>query len=138
MREKSARDKLPIPAQQREIRKLASVEKRTAQVLAILLVGSLWYQSWPISLGLILGGGVAILNFHWLRRIMEKVIFEKKMIHGLQIFIKFLALLMVIFMIFRYIKVNSVAFIIGISTLLPAIFFEVIRESLRVERKGNR
>ncbi|MCJ7496236.1 MAG: ATP synthase subunit I [Deltaproteobacteria bacterium] len=137
MIETSVRNKLPIPARQREIRKLASIEKRTAQVLALLLVGSLWFQSWSISLGLILGGGVAILNFHWLWRIMEKVIFEKKKIHGLQVLIKFLALLMVIFMIFRFIKVNSVAFIIGISTLLPGIFFGVIQESLRAERKGN-
>jgi len=80
---------------------------------------------------------VAILNFHWLWRIMEKVIFEKKNIHGLQVLIKFLTLLIVIFMIFRFIKVNSVAFIIGISTLLPGIFFGVIQESLRAERKGN-
>jgi len=80
---------------------------------------------------------VAILNFHWLWRIMEKVIFEKKKIHGLQVLIKFLTLLIVIFMIFRFIKVNSVAFIIGISTLLPGIFFGVIQESLRAERKRN-
>ena len=100
-------------------------------------MGSLWFQSWSIALGLILGGGVAILNFHWLWRIMEKVIFEKKKIYGLQVAVKFLALLAAIFLIFHFVKVNSVAFIIGISTLLPGIFFEVIRESLRVERKGN-
>jgi len=127
----------PKTADRQEIQKLISIEKRSAQILALFLLASLWFQSWSISLGLILGGGVAILNFHWLWRIMEKVIFEKKKIHGLQVLIKFLALLMVIFMIFRFIKVNSVAFIIGISTLLPGIFFGVIQESLRAERKGN-
>jgi len=114
-----------------------AIEKRTAQILILLLLASLAFQSWPISLGMVLGGGVAILNFHWLWRIMEKVIFEKKKIHGLQVLIKFLTLLIVIFMIFRFTKVNSVAFIIGISTLLPGIFFGVIQESLRAERKGN-
>jgi hypothetical protein len=138
LKETNARNKFPLPAQQREIRKLAFIEKRTAQILIILLIGSLWFQSWPISLGLILGGGVAILNFHWLWRIMEKVIFEKKMFHGVQVFFKFLALLVVIFMIFRYIGVNSVAFIVGISTLIVGIFLVVIQESLRAEGKGNR
>lgn len=80
---------------------------------------------------------MAILNFHWLWRIMEKVIFEKKKIYGLQMGIKFLALWAAIFLIFHFVKVNSVAFLIGISTLLPGIFFVVIQESLRVERKGN-
>ena len=137
MTETNASRKLPTTARQKEIRQLASIEKRTAQVLFLLLLGSLWFQNWSIAIGLILGGGVAILNFHWLWRIMEKVIFEKKKIYGLQVAVKFLALLAAIFLIFHFVKVNSVAFIIGISTLLPGIFFEVIRESLRAERKGN-
>lgn len=80
---------------------------------------------------------MAILNFHWLWRIMEKMIFEKKKIYGLQVGIKFLALLATVFLIFHFIKVHAVAFLVGISTLLLGIFFEVMRGSLRMERKGN-
>jgi len=88
-------------------------------------------------MGLILGGAVALLNFHWLWRIMEKMIFEKKKIHGLQVGVKFLALVAAVFLIFHWIKVHYVAFLLGISTLLPGILFEVMQGSLRVERKGN-
>ncbi len=116
---------------------LASLEKRTAQVLFLLLLGSLGFQSWSIAVGLALGGAVAILNFHWLWRIMEKVIFEKRKIYGLQVGVKFLALSAVVFMIFQFLQVHSVAFLVGISTLLPGIFIEVIRGSLRRSRKGN-
>jgi len=126
-----------MTARREEIRKLASMEKRTAQVLFLLLLGSLGFKSGSIAMGLILGGAVAILNFHWLWRIMEKVIFEKKKIHGLQVGLKFLALSAAVFMIFHFVQVHSVAFLVGISTLLPGIFIEVIRGSLRTERKGN-
>jgi hypothetical protein len=33
--------------------------------------------------------------------------------------------------------VNPIAFIVGISTLVAGILFEVFRESLPPERKGN-
>ena len=83
-----------------------------------------------------MGGGVALLNFHWLWRIMQKYFFEKKGYYGFQVLIKFLALLIALFLILRYGKVNPVAFLVGLSTLVMGIFFEMIRESLRTHRKG--
>jgi hypothetical protein len=118
------------------IRKLVSIEKRSAQILALFLLASLWFQSWPISLGLVLGGGVALLNFRWLWRIMEKYLFENKKHYGLQILLKFLALLGGLFLIIRYGKVNPAAFLVGLSTLVLGIFWEAIREPLRARRKG--
>ena len=114
-----------------------AIEKRSAHFLILLLLASLWFQSCSISLGLILGGGVAILNFRWLWRIVEKVLFEQKKFYGIQALIKFILLVVVVFLILRYLRVNPVAFVVGISTLVVGILFEVIRESLRPERKGN-
>jgi len=114
-----------------------AIEKRSVQVLALFLVASLWWQSWPISGGLILGGGVALLNFRWLWRIMEKVLFDQKWVHGIQALLKFIVLVFVIFLIVRFAEVNPIAFVVGISATLLGIFFEVIRESLRAEKKGN-
>jgi len=88
-------------------------------------------------LGLVLGGGVAILNFHWLWRIMEKVLFDKKWLHGIQVLIKFIALGLATFLILRFAGVNPVAFVVGISTLVLAILFEVLRGALRDQRKGG-
>jgi len=50
---------------------------------------------------------------------------------------KFILLGVVVLFILRYLAVNPIAFIAGISTLVVGILFEVIRESLRPERKGN-
>lgn len=118
-------------------RKLAEIEKKTIQILSILFFLSLWFQSWPISIGLILGGVVAIINFHWLWKIMEKVIGEKKRFHGVQIVVKFFTLLATLFIILRFSEVNFVAFIVGISSLLPGLLLVVVPESLRAEKKGN-
>ncbi len=128
---------MPISGQQRETQKLVAIEKRSAQFLLLLLLASLWFQSWSISLGLILGGGVAILNFRWLWRIVGKVLFEHRKFYGVQALMKFILLALVVFLILRYIAVNPIAFIVGLSTLVVGILFEVFRESLRLERKGN-
>ena len=87
-------------------------------------------------MGLVLGGGVALLNFRWLWRIMQKYLFEKKRYYGFQVLIKFLALLVALFLIVLYGGVDPVAFLVGLSTLVMGIFFEMFRESLKAHRKG--
>jgi len=114
----------------RERGRLVSVEKRTLQILALLLLGSLGFQSWSISLGVILGGAIALLNFRWLWQIMERIFFAGRKIYGIQILVKFLALLLAIFLIVRFVKVHPVAFLVGLSSLVLGIFWEVFRESL--------
>ncbi len=120
-----------------ETKKLIAIEKRSVQLLLLLLLASLWFQDWSISLGLILGGGVAILNFRWLWRILEKVLFEQKKFYGIQVLMKFILVGVLVFFILRYLAVNPIAFIVGLSSLVLGILFEVFRESLRPERKGN-
>ena len=126
-----------MSSRQRDTQKLVTIEKRSAQFLILLLLASLWFQSGSVSLGLILGGGVAILNFRWLWRIVEKVLFEQKKFYGVQALGKFILLTIVVFLILRYIAVNPTAFIVGLSTLVVGIFFEVFRQSLPQERRGN-
>jgi len=128
---KNGKGNFPGTAGRQETQKLVSIEKRSAQILALLLLASLGFQSWSVSLGFLLGGGVALLNFRWLWRMMEKVLFEKKKYYALQALVRFLALLVGLFLIIRYGKVHPVAFLVGLSTLVMGIFFEVLRESIR-------
>ncbi len=80
---------------------------------------------------------MAILNFRWLRLIMEKVFFLRKKVHILQMIIKFSVLTAVLFLILRYTRANPIALVIGISTLFLSIFGEMLWPSLRAERKGK-
>ena len=128
---------MPMFNGQRETRKLVAIEKRSGQFLILLLLASLWFQSGSISLGLLLGGAVAILNFRWLWRIVEKVLFEQNKFYGVQALVKFILLTAVVFLILRYLAVNPIAFIVGLSTLVAGILFEAFRELAPQVRRGN-
>jgi ABC-type multidrug transport system fused ATPase/permease subunit len=122
---------------QRETRKLSSIEKRSAQILALFLLASLWFHSGPILLGLILGGAVSILNFRWLWRIVEKLLFEQKKFYGLEALMKFIVLVAVVSFILLYLQVHPIAFLVGISTLVLGILFESVWAPLKSEREGK-
>jgi len=119
-----------------EARKLISIEKRSAQILVVLLLASLWFQSWAVSLGLILGGGIALLNFHWLWSILSQYVMAKKKYSLFQLIGKFFILLLVLFLVIRFARVNPVALVVGISTLVLGMVFEVLRQSFGKNIKG--
>ena len=136
MTKENEKSNLPLLPGHQEAQKLNSIEKRSAQILAVLLLASLWFQSWAVSLGLMLGGGIALLNFHWLRRILSQCIMAKKKYSLFQLIGKFFILLLVLFLVIRFARVNPVALIVGISTLVLGMVFEVVRQSLRKNKKG--
>jgi hypothetical protein len=47
---------------------------------------------------------------------------------------KFFALLLVIFLVIRFVRVDPLALVIGISTLVLGIVFEVVRQSVRAKK----
>jgi ABC-type multidrug transport system fused ATPase/permease subunit len=118
-------------AGQEEARKLLAIEKRSVQILILFLVVSLWFRSWAVSLGLILGGGIALLNFRWLRRILSGYVFAHKKYSLFQLVGKFFVLLLVLFLVIRFVRVDPLALVAGISTLVLGIVFEVVRQSFR-------
>jgi ABC-type multidrug transport system fused ATPase/permease subunit len=132
----NGKSNLPPAAGQQEARKLTAIEKRSAQILVLFFLASLWFQSWAVSLGIILGGGIALLNFRWLWRILSEYIFAGKRYSLFQLVGKFFVLLLVIFLVIRYVQVNPVAFVTGISALVFGIVIEAVRQSLRTHRKG--
>jgi hypothetical protein len=132
----SEKSNLPLSPGQQEARKLISIEKRSGQILLLFFLASIWFQSWAVSLGIILGGGIALLNFRWLSRILSGYLFSGKRYSLFQLVGKFFFLLGVIFVVIRYVRVNPVAFVTGISALVFGIVIEAIRQSLRTHRKG--
>ncbi len=97
------------------------IEKKAAIILGLLLLSSLLFQSWPVFWGVLLGGLVGILNFHWLWWITAKVFIENKKKYGFQYPIKFFCLAAIIFFILRRGDINFLAFLIGLSAFIPAI-----------------
>jgi hypothetical protein len=127
----NAEENFPTPPFKREIWKVRAIERRTIKILLLALVVTLLWREWRVSLGLLFGGGVALLNFRWLALIGRKILLENKPLHGVQVLIKFLALALAVFGILTYTQVHAVAFLLGTFTLVLGILWETLRQGAR-------
>lgn len=111
--------------------KLVAVERTEWLILAVLSLGSLVFWDWHVTLGVIIGGVIVILNFRALRMIFESSFSEGKISGSLFVkyAVKFLAVLAavagVVFLLHGV--VNLVAFFVGLLTIFLAISVEGIR-----------
>jgi hypothetical protein len=112
-------------------RKLAAIERTQWVILLLLTLGSLAFWDWRITVGVIMGGIICILNFKALRMILEKG-FSQGKISGsffVKYAVKFLALLAAVGGIAFLLQktINLVAFLVGLLTIFLAIVVEGIR-----------
>ena len=111
--------------------KLVAVERTEWLILAVLSLGSLVFWDWHVTLGVIIGGIIVILNFRALRLIFESGFSDGKISGSLFVkyAIKFLAVLAavagVVFLLHGV--VNLVAFFVGLLTIFLAISVVGIR-----------
>jgi hypothetical protein len=111
--------------------RLAAVERTEWLILTILTLGSLVFWDWHITLGVIIGGVIVILNFRALRMIFESGFSEGKISGSVFVkyAIKFLAVLAavagVVFLLHGV--VNLIAFFVGLLTIFLAISVVGIR-----------
>ena len=111
--------------------RLTAVERTEWLILAILVLGSLVFWNWHVTVGVIIGGVIVILNFRALRMIFESGFSEGKISGSILVkyVIKFLAVLAavagVVFLLHGV--VNLVAFFVGLLTIFLAISVVGIR-----------
>lgn len=123
--------------------RLTAVERTQWLILAIFTLGSLAFWDWHVTLGVIIGGIIVILNFRALRMIFESGLSDGKISGSVFITyaVKFLALLAavagVVFLLHGV--VNLVAFFVGLLTIFLAITIEGVRGccSMDKEEKTN-
>jgi len=122
----------------REIR-LAAIERTEWVILALFTLGSLPFWDWHITVGVILGGLICILNFKALRMIFEKG-FSQGKISG-SFFVKYAVKVLALFaavgggaFLLRGV-INMVAFLVGLLTIFLAIVVEGIRGYLYMDEE---
>jgi hypothetical protein len=121
----------------REI-KLSSIERTQWVILALLTLASIAFGDWRITLGVMIGGIICILNFKALRMIFEGSLSRGKIAGSffVKYAVKFLALLAAVggvaFLLQR--KINLVAFLVGLLTIFLAVVVEGIRGYLYDQR----
>ena len=110
---------------------MTAVERTEWLILAILVLGSLVFWNWHVTVGVIIGGVIVILNFRALRKIFESGFSEGRISGSVLVkyVIKFLAVLAavagVVFLLHGV--VNLVAFFVGLLTIFLAISVVGIR-----------
>ena len=110
-------------------KKLFSIEKKTLIALVFLVLGSLFFESKKILLGIIIGGGLSLANIIILGKIGEGI-FLKTRSSKTSILASYVAKMIVLFgLLFLLITkdiVNIIAFAIGFSSVFLAMGLEII------------
>jgi hypothetical protein len=123
--------------------RLATVERTEWLILTILTLASLVFWDWHVTLGVIIGGVIVILNFRALRMIFESGFSEGKISGSVFVkyVIKFLAVLAAVAGVVFLLRgvVNLIAFFVGLLTIFLAISVVGIRgySSMDKEEKTN-
>ncbi|UCC66384.1 MAG: ATP synthase subunit I [Deltaproteobacteria bacterium] len=111
--------------------RLASLERTQWVILSFLALGSLAFWDWRITLGVIIGGVIIIVNFKALRRIVERGFSEGGVSKSflLKYALKFLFLLAAVAGVAFLLQgvINLVAFLVGLLTIFLAILAEGMR-----------
>jgi len=118
--------------------RIDSIERISLYVAAALCAGSLFFVSLSVTLGVALGGFIVVVNFRWLRRLIERAMAKgegvKKTLYG-EYLLKFLLFLAVPCGVIYYRKflfdLNPLAFVVGLSTVFIAICVEGLRGVLK-------
>jgi hypothetical protein len=121
--------------------RIDSIERTSLYVAAALCAGSLFFVSFSVSIGVAFGGLIVIVNFHWLRRLVERLMGNrregKKALYG-EYILKLLFFLVIPCAVIYFRKflfdLNPVAFVIGLSTVFIAICVEGLAGVLKRER----
>lgn len=108
-----------------ENKSLTNIEKRNLFILLLFLGISAFF--WPMDkiLGLLMGSLIVTINFHWLRKIVEKSLGKTSRSRlAFSIVFKYLFLIGVLFIVIVWGKIDLIPFLIGTFTIVLAIFIE--------------
>ena len=113
-------------------KKLVASEKRALIILFFLAAASLFFESKKIFFGVLIGGGLSLVNIVILSKIGEKVFQQsspRKTPVIITYIIKIIILFGVLFFLVSQEVVNIFAFIVGFSTVLLIVGFESVFSS---------
>lgn len=117
-----------------ETKHLIAIEKWTCLLAAIVVAAAVLVLSRRTAFGVSLGAGLMALNAWALRRIGQRAFraFKRPGAAVLLFNVKMFVLVGIIFLIIRYLPVDPVGFVVGISIFPLAIVAVAIQHALRI------
>lgn len=99
-------------------------------ILAVILIPSLIFAPVKFSLGILLGGFISILNFHWMEKGLRGL-FQKTGVHVkgpvlIKYYIRLAITAVVLYFLIAYKTVNVIGLLIGLSVVVINIVITMI------------
>ncbi len=123
---------IPTISSEEEFWSLKTIERATMLFSLLALMGVLYlHPTPPMILGIVSGALIGFFNFRLLRRFVQKLLIQsptsKLAKKGIVFFIKMILLIGLVAFLILGAQVNPIAFIIGFSCVVLAIFYEGLR-----------
>ena len=101
-------------------------------VVSASIISMVW-APWRFSFGLMLGGGLSLLNYHWLRTSVSAIFnidheVERPRVRISSYILRYLMIGMVAFAAYQLRLVSLAATIIGLCAFVPALLVEACRQ----------
>jgi hypothetical protein len=113
----------------------AQLARRNWSILALLLIGSLPFRNPALSLGVLVGGLIAIGGFLWMRRSLTRLLEQPadgaKVRYQFGYIVRLAALAILIFVLVGIVKIHTVGLIIGLSVVIINLFWITVQRAFR-------
>ncbi len=112
----------------------AQMARRNWIILALLLLGTLPFGDIELSVGVLVGGLVAIGGFLWMRRSLKRLMDQPtggaRFRYQFGYIIRLAALAVILAVLIAVVKINTVGLIIGLSVIVINLFWITIQRAL--------
>ena len=113
----------------------AQMARRNWIILALLLIGSLPFGNSALSIGILIGGLIAIGAFLWLRRSLGRLLEQPtggaRFRYQFGYLIRLATLALMIVVLVGIVKVHTVGLVIGLSVVIINLFCITIQRAFR-------
>ena len=120
-----------------EVRDEGALEARLlrSMVVAVVIavIASVIFAPWRVSTGLVLGGALSLLNYHWLHSSVVAIFdidltAERPRAKASRYLLRYVVVAAVVFAAYNLNLVSLTATIAGLCSFVPALFVEALRQ----------
>ena len=113
----------------------AQMARRNWYILALLLIGSLLFRDPALSLGVLVGGLIAIGGFFWLRRSLARLLEQPtggaRFRYQFGYLVRLAVLAILIVLLVGIVKVHVIGLIIGLSVVMINLFWITLQRAFK-------
>lgn len=123
----ASQNKNPDRESTADLSSIHTIEKAHIIICACMMAAGLfWWPTPQVLMGLAGGCIISFLNFRFIRSIVGKITTSGDKRHGARFMVKLLLMMILLGLLIFVLKVDTLAFLIGFSSMVLGIFFEAI------------